>query len=104
MYIGKLDNIVNKCNSIYHRKIKMKPVDVNQAHKILNLKSVILLEYWSIKIFLQKAMFKIGLKNISLLQKLKILIYQHMLLAILKPKKLSENFTKKNCKSQVKKS
>ena len=28
VYINKLDNIVNKCNNIYHSAIKMKPVDV----------------------------------------------------------------------------
>ena len=28
VYIDKLDDIVNECNNTYHRKIKMKPVDV----------------------------------------------------------------------------
>ena len=28
MYIENLDDIVNKYNNIYHRTIKMKPVDV----------------------------------------------------------------------------
>ena len=28
VYIDKLDDIVNKYNSPYHRTIKMKPVDV----------------------------------------------------------------------------
>ena len=28
MYIGNLDDIVNKYNSTYHSKIKMKPVNV----------------------------------------------------------------------------
>ena len=27
VYIDKLDDIINKCNNIYHSKIKMKPVD-----------------------------------------------------------------------------
>ena len=27
VYIDKLDDVVNKCNNTYHRKIKMKPVD-----------------------------------------------------------------------------
>ena len=27
-YIDKLDDIVNKCNTIYHNTIYMKPVDV----------------------------------------------------------------------------
>ena len=65
--------------------------------KILNLKLVILLEYQNIKRFLQKAMLQIGLKFL-LLQKLKILFREHMLLVILKVRKLLERFTKKNCK------
>ena len=28
MYIDKLDDLVNEYNNTYHRKIKMKPVDV----------------------------------------------------------------------------
>ena len=28
-YVDKLEDIVNKCNNIYHSKIKMKLVDVN---------------------------------------------------------------------------
>ena len=28
VYIDKLDDIVNECNNTYHRKIKMKPIDV----------------------------------------------------------------------------
>ena len=53
----------------------MKPVDVKQSTyidsseklmiKIQNLKLVILLEYQNVKIFLQKAMFQIGLKKFS---------------------------------------
>ena len=48
VYIDKLDNIVDKCNNIYHRAIKMKPGDVlsgtyidhgvDHITKILNLK------------------------------------------------------------------
>ena len=92
MYIDKLDDIVNKDNNIYHRTIKIKPVDVNQVHKfslvkklmkkILTLKLMILLEYQNIKTFLQKIMFPIGLKMFLLLKKFKILCGGHMLLVI----------------------
>ena len=34
VYIDKLDNIVNKYNNTYHRKIKMKPVDVKSSTDI----------------------------------------------------------------------
>ena len=67
----------------------MKPYGVNQAHiltlikkliiKILNVKSVVLLEYQNMKTFLQKAMFQIDLKKFLLQQKLKILFYGHIL-------------------------
>ena len=67
----------------------MKPYGVNQAHiltlikkliiKILNVKSVVLLEYQNMKTFLQKAMFQIDLKKFLILQKLKILFYGHIL-------------------------
>ena len=49
-------------------------------------------------------MFHIGLKKFLLLQKLKILFHGHMLLLILKAKKLVENFTKINCKKQIRES
>ena len=69
--------------------------------KILNLELVILLEYQNIKTFLQKAMFEIGLKTFLLLQKLNVLFRGHMLLVILKTKKLLER-KKKNCKNKTK--
>ena len=73
IYIDKLDDIVNKYNNTYHSTIKMKPVDINQAHvltlvqkiiiKTLNLKLVIFLECQNIKIFLQKVTLQISLKK-----------------------------------------
>ena len=63
IYIGKLDDIVNKYNNTYYGTIKMKPVDVKSNTyiltlvktlivKILNLKLVIMLEYHNIKMFM----------------------------------------------------
>ena len=73
IYIDKLDDIINEYNNTYHSTIKMKPVDVNQAHiltlvqkiiiKTLNLKLVIFLECQNIKIFLQKVTLQISLKT-----------------------------------------
>ena len=93
VYIDKLQDIVNKYNNTYHNVIKMNPVDVNPStyfdfskkiiRKILNLKLVIMLEYQNIKIFLQKATFKIGLKKFLWLKRLKALCRGHMLLMIL---------------------
>ena len=91
VYIDKLDNIVNKYNDRYHSTIKIKPVDAKsntyinpskEMMKILHLKLVMLLECQNIKLFLQKAMFQIGLKKFLLLQKLKILFRGHILLVI----------------------
>ena len=31
VYIGKLDDIVNKYNNIYHSTIKMKPADIKSS-------------------------------------------------------------------------
>ena len=59
---------------------------------------MIFLEYQNINIFLQKATFRISLKKFLWLKKLKTLCHGHMLLLILKLKKLLEHFTKKNCK------
>ena len=61
---------------------------------ILHLKLVILLEYQNGKTFLQKAMFQIGLNKFLGLKKLKMLPHGHMLLVILKAKKLLESFMK----------
>ena len=61
-----------------------------------------MLEYQNIKIFLEKVTFQLGLKFFWL-QKIKILCCGHMLLVILKMKKLVERFMKKNCKKQIKK-
>ena len=70
MYINKLNDIINKYNTTYHRTIKIKPVDVKSStyinsrklnnDKILNLKLLTLLEYQTITIFLQKTMFQIA--------------------------------------------
>ena len=64
---------------------------------------MIIEEYRNIKIFLQKDIFQIGLKKFFLLKKLKTLCRGHMLLVILKVKKLFERFTKNNCKKQIRK-
>ena len=73
----------------------MKPTDVNPSVYInFNPKS----KYQNIKIFLQKAMFQIGMKKFLCLKKIKTLCHGHMLLAMLTEKKLLERFTKKNCK------
>ena len=40
VYIGKLDDIVNKYNNTYHNTIKMKPVDVKSNSNIDSSKEI----------------------------------------------------------------
>ena len=40
VYINKLGDIVNKYNNIYHRTIKMKPVDVKSNTYIYSSKEI----------------------------------------------------------------
>ena len=71
VYIDKLDDIVNKYNSIYHSAIKMKPVDVKSNTYIDSSKEVNnkdpkfkigdIVRIPNIKIFLQKVTFQVGL-------------------------------------------
>ena len=57
VYIDKLDEAVNKYKDTYHRAIK------KITRKTLNLKLMVMLEYQNTKMYLQKAMFQILLKN-----------------------------------------
>ena len=41
MYIGKLDDIVNKYNNTYHSTIRLKPVDVNSNTYFNSSKEII---------------------------------------------------------------
>ena len=65
--------------------------------EILNLKLAILQDYQDI---IQMVTIQVGLKTFLLLQKLKILFRGHILLMILKVKKLLKRFMKKNCKKK----
>ena len=65
----KLDDIFNKYNNTYYRRIKMKPVDIKASTYIVssketkNVKLLILLGYQNIKILLQKPIFQIDLRK-----------------------------------------
>ena len=103
MFIDNLDDIVNNYNSTYCRTIKMKPVDVKpntyiDSSKEINDKDP------KFKIGdMSKYVFAKGyVPNLSeevfAIKKLGTLCRGHMLLVILKKKKLLELFVKKNCK------
>ena len=77
MYIDKLNNIVNKYNNTYHRTIKIKPIYVKSSTYYYfdkeNNKETPKFKVGDHvrKIFLQKAMFQIGLNNFFLIKKVK---------------------------------
>ena len=87
MYIGKLDDIVNKHSNTYHNSIKVKHVDVKSKtcidfglennDKDPKFKLVNMYQYQNMKTFLQKITFQIGLKMFFWLKKLKILFRGH---------------------------
>ena len=70
--------------------------------KILNVKLGILLEYQNIKAFLQEAMFQIDVKKFLWLKKLKTLFLGHILLVLLKTKKLLEPYKNESQKTSQK--
>ena len=76
LYINKLDDIVNKYNSTYCSAIKINLFMLSLAY-ILTLQLKLIIKTLNIR-------------------------FVTMLLVILMVKKLSERFTKKNCKWQVK--
>ena len=93
--------------------MKVKPINVKSRTyiasskkimiKILNLKSVILLEFQNIKIVFHKSLFQVDLKKFLLLQKSKALCGGYILLVIIKSKKYLKRFTKNKFKKQIKK-
>ena len=100
VYIDELDNIVKKYNNTYHRKIKMKPVDVMSNTYIESSKEINDKDR-KFKIFAQNITLQIKKKFLSL-KKLKILCRGHLSLMMLMEKKLVKLFTKKNYKNQIK--
>ena len=93
VYIDKLDDIVNKYNNTNHNTIKMKPVYV-KSYTYINFDK---------DTNSKDPKFKIGLKKFLWIKKFKILCLGHILLVILKKKKLLEHFMRKNCKTKIKK-
>ena len=113
MYIDKLDDIVNEYNNTYHRTIKMKPIDVKDNsyidfNKEVNDKDPKFKTGDHVRIskiqktFLLRDRIQIGLKKLLSIKKLKTQFDGHMLLVILKVKKLLEHIVKKNYKKQIK--
>ena len=113
MYIDNLNDIAHKYSNTYHSTIKMKLADVKSNTYIDSRKGMkqkypefeigdTVGGYQNIKIFLQNAMFQVGLKTFLWLKKLETLYRGNILLVILKAKKLLEPFTNNNYKNQIK--
>ena len=98
VYIDKLDDIVDEYNNTYHRTIKMKPVDVKTSTYIESSKEI---NYQDpkfkiddvVRISKYKNNFEKGYasncsEEIFVIKKVKKLFRGHMLLVILKQKKL----------------
>ena len=113
VYIDKLDDTVGEYDNTYHRKIKMKPVDVKDKtyidfkkevnDKDPKFKAGDRVRISKYKIFLLKDTHQIALKKFLLLVKLKIQFHGHMLFIVSMVKKLFEDFMKKSCKRLIKK-
>ena len=108
VYIDKLDDIVNKYNNTYLRKIKMKPIavkpstyfdsskEINDENPKFKIGDIVRIPKY--KNIFEKGYVANWSEEVLLLQKLKILFRGHMLLVILKAKKLLERFAKRNYK------
>ena len=111
-YIDKLDHIVNKYNKTYHSTIKIKRVDVNlntytNSSKDFNgkdpkFKIGYIVKVSKYKNFFAKDYVPSWSKEVFVIKKLETLSRGHMLLVILKAKKLLKCFMKKNCKKKSK--
>ena len=114
VYIDKSDHIVNKYNNTCHRTIKMKPIDVRPSTYIKSSKEINyqdpkskigdIVRISKYENILAKGYVPNWSEEVFVIKKLKTLFRGHMLLVILKVKKVLESFTKKNSKKQTKKS
>ena len=114
VHIDKLDDIINKYNNTYHSTIKVKPVDIKpstyiDSSKEINDKDPKFKISDIVRISKYKNIFAKGYvpswsEVVFVIKKLKTLFPGHMLLVILKAKKLLTHFTKKIAKNQLKNS
>ena len=109
----RLDDIVNRYNNTYHRTIKMKCADVRSSTYIDSSKEIndedhkfktgVIVRTSKYKNVFATCYVQNWSEEAFVIKKLKILCHGHILLAILKVKKLLEGFTKKNWKKIDKK-
>ena len=105
MYGDKLDDLVNKYNNKYHKRIKMNSADVKSntyinSNKEVNDKNPIfkvgdIVKIWKYKNIFAKDSVPNWSEEVFVIKKLKTVCHGHMLSVILMAKKLLERFMKK---------
>ena len=114
VYTDKLNDIVNKYNNIYHSTIKMKPVDVKSntyidSSKEINDKDPKFKIGDIVRISKYKNIFAKGYtpnwsEEVFVIKKVKNTVSWIYVINDLNGEEIVGNFTKKNCKKQIKKS
>ena len=114
VYIDKLDDIINKYNNTYHSTIKVMPVHIKPSTYIDSSKEINdndpkfkisdIVRISKYKNIFAKGYVPSWSEVVFVIKKLKTLFRGHMLLVILKAKKLLTHFIKKIAKKQIKNS
>ena len=113
VYTDKLNDVVNKYNNIYHSTIKMKPVDVKSntyidSREEANYKNTKFKIGGIVRISKYNNIFsKVDIPNWSeevfVIKKVKKTLPRIYVINDLNGEEIVGNFTKKNCKKQIKK-
>ena len=112
--LDKLGDILNKYNNTYHAKIKKKPVALKLStyldssteinNKDPKFKTDDIVRISKYKNIFTKSYVPNWSEEVLVIKKVENSVCGHMLLLILKTRKLSKHFTKRNCKKQIDKS
>ena len=113
VYIDKLDNIVDEYNNIYHRTIKMKPIDVKNNtyigfEKEVNDKDPKFKVGDHVRISKYKNIFAKGYtpnwsEEVFVISKIKNTVPWTYVINDLNVEKITRSFYEKNCKRLIKK-
>ena len=113
MYVDKLDDLINKYNNKYHKRIKMNSADVKSNTYINSNKEVNdknpkfkvgdIVKIWKYKNIFAKDCVPNWSEEIFVIKKLKTVCHGHMWSVVLMAKKLLERFMKKYYKKLIKK-
>ena len=115
MYIDKLDDIVNKYYNTYHRRIKMKPVDIKSSTYIESSKEIYekhpkfkIRDFVRISKYFKKSAkgYTTNWPDVFVIKRVKNTVPWTYVINDLNGEEtvgLLEHFMKKNCKIQIKK-